>query len=94
MTDVGTLAHDVLALQPPDIKVEVEDLTVVQVSRTVFCLRNTSADRVKYEIEFGLKRGSTDNSYLIKARRCGAHPCPGCSPHNMQLRRGARTPRY
>lgn len=45
---------------------EVDDETVLQVTEDVLCLRGTCTKRLKFEVQYGLKRGTTDNSYLIK----------------------------
>ncbi|GFR44040.1 hypothetical protein Agub_g5200 [Astrephomene gubernaculifera] len=50
---------------PPTEPVEVEYDTF-QVAPNVQLLRGSCrAERLKYEVEYGLKRGTTDNSYLI-----------------------------
>jgi len=37
-----------------------------EISPGIFAVRCSCTERVKYEVEYGLKRGTTDNSYLIK----------------------------
>ncbi|KAL2649642.1 hypothetical protein R1flu_017770 [Riccia fluitans] len=50
---------------PAPIKKET-DVRVVQVAKDTLTLRGRSTDRLKYEVEYGLKRGSTNNSYIIQ----------------------------
>lgn len=34
----------------------------------VICLRNVCNQRLKFEVEYGLKRGTTDNTYVVTVR--------------------------
>lgn len=43
------------------------DYQVVNITINTSSLRGCSFDRLKYEVEYGLRRGTTDNSYMIKA---------------------------
>ena len=54
------------ALQTTDDVPPTVEETLVHVNDDVACLRGTCIDRLKFEVEFGLKRGTSDNSYLIK----------------------------
>lgn len=46
----------------------VKGVEAVPVTRNTTCLRGVCTERFKYEIEYGLKRGTTDNCYVIKVR--------------------------
>ncbi|MCO5578939.1 hypothetical protein L7F22_032789 [Adiantum nelumboides] len=43
------------------------DYQVVNITTNTSSLRGYSFDRLKFEVEYGLRRGTTDNSYIIKA---------------------------
>lgn len=45
------------------------DVRVQRITDDTCSLRSCSLERLKFEIEYGLKRGTTDNSYLIKGGR-------------------------
>ncbi|GIL84269.1 hypothetical protein Vretimale_15926 [Volvox reticuliferus] len=54
-------------VQPPTEPVVV-DYSIYTVAPNVKMLRGTCrCERLKYEVEYGMKRGTTDNSYLITA---------------------------
>lgn len=41
-------------------------MTALRIAKDMYCLRGSCKERLKYEIEYGQKRGTTENSYLIK----------------------------
>ncbi|KAI5056678.1 hypothetical protein GOP47_0028496 [Adiantum capillus-veneris] len=43
------------------------DYQVVKITTNTSSLRGCCFDRLKFEVEYGLRRGTTDNSYMIKA---------------------------
>lgn len=43
------------------------DYEVVNITTNTSSLRGCSFERLKFEVEYGLRRGTTDNSYIIKA---------------------------
>jgi hypothetical protein len=51
---------------PPEVEVKVDGVQVLPVVKGITCLRGVCTERLKYEIEYGLKRGTTDNSYLVE----------------------------
>ncbi|GAQ79906.1 Flavin reductase-like FMN-binding protein [Klebsormidium nitens] len=54
---------------PPSAPVKQEsEVRVVDIGPDTFSLRGYSQDRLKFEIEYNLKRGTTNNSYLIQAQ--------------------------
>ena len=55
-------------LQGPPKKevVPTDGVDTLPVSSTVTMLRHVCKRRLKMEVEYGLKRGTTDNSYLIQ----------------------------
>ncbi|KAL3701994.1 hypothetical protein R1sor_020016 [Riccia sorocarpa] len=58
---------------PPSAPVKQEtDVRVVQIAKDTITLRGRSIDRLKYEVEYGLKRGSTNNSYIIQGATASA----------------------
>lgn len=54
---------------PPETKSAVDVSTVaLPVADRVECLRNVCNQRLKFEVEYGLKRGTTDNTYVLLVR--------------------------
>ena len=53
-------------MQPVDEVVVVDSVTSHPVVDGVHLIRGNCKSRLKYEIEYNLKRGTTDNSYVIK----------------------------
>ncbi|KAG6548602.1 hypothetical protein Mapa_010091 [Marchantia paleacea] len=52
---------------PPAAPIKQEtDVRISQVAKDTITIRGRSMDRLKYEVEYGLKRGTTNNSYVIK----------------------------
>lgn len=52
--------------KPAEVDVPVEDVIALPVDARTTCLRGSCNNRLKYEVEYSLKRGSSDNSYLIQ----------------------------
>ena len=50
--------------KPPPIP--TEGVEAVRLSKRVTVLRGICNERLKFEIEYGLKRGTTDNSYIVQ----------------------------
>ena len=65
---------------PKEEEVEVDCVEVLELAKDVRVLRGICSKRLKFDIEFSRKRGTTDNCYLVKvsarkavtqrARRC------------------------
>ena len=53
------------------------DVQVADVGSQTQALRSRTWDRLKFEVEYGLRRGTTANSYLIKADRTALFDPPG-----------------
>ena len=51
---------------PKPAKVKVEGVQAVALTKNVTALRGICNERLKVDVEYNLKRGTTDNSYLIK----------------------------
>lgn len=51
-----------MPVAPP---VPTEGVTALPVAPGVTLLRGSCRERLKYEIEYALKRGTTENSYLL-----------------------------
>jgi flavorubredoxin len=49
-----------------DEVVQIDSVTTHEVVDGVHLVRGNCKSRLKYEIEYNLKRGTTDNSYVIK----------------------------
>eukprot|EP00877_Chromochloris_zofingiensis_P001128 jgi/Chrzof1/11015/Cz05g20140.t1 len=69
---VITLAASTVAVgqeKPPEAPQDkyppVEGVTALKVTNNITCLRGVCNERLKYEIEYALRRGTTENSYLI-----------------------------
>jgi hypothetical protein len=70
--------------QPQLAAVDVE-YSVVEMVPNVKQLRGSCrAERLKYEVEYGLKRGTTDNSYLVQVSKAPALPRSGL-PHTQAM---------
>jgi hypothetical protein len=59
--------HTQRPIPPPDVFVPVEGVFALPITKTTTCLRGICNERLKYEVEYGLKQGTSENSYLIKA---------------------------
>lgn len=55
---------------PPEPKVEVEGVVVLPVVSGIKCLRGVCNERLKYEVEYSLKKGTSENSYLLSVSVC------------------------
>lgn len=51
---------------PKEDKIKVDEVQVTPVTKHVTAFRAICTQRLKFEIEYGLKRGTTDNCYLIQ----------------------------
>lgn len=51
---------------PKEEKIKVDEVQVTPVTQHVTAFRAICTQRLKFEIEYGLKRGTTDNCYLIQ----------------------------
>ena len=54
---------------PKKEQVPTDGVDTLPVSSTVTMLRHVCKRRLKMEVEYGLKRGTTDNSYLIQVHK-------------------------
>ena len=67
---------------PKPAKVKIEGVQAVALTNTVTAMRGICNERLKVDVEYNLKRGTTDNSYLIKVLAFGSGlsalyiPCP------------------
>ena len=57
-----------LQAPPKPPPVQTEGVQAVPLSQSVTMLRGVCNERLKFEIEYGLKRGTTDNSYIVRVR--------------------------
>jgi len=53
---------------PPEAEVRAEPTLALRVAPTVTLLRSSTRGRLKLMVEYALRRGSTDNCYLLSAR--------------------------
>jgi flavorubredoxin len=49
--------------------VPIEGVVCLPVTNNIKCLRGVCNERLKYEVEYSLKKGTSENSYLLKVRR-------------------------
>lgn len=56
---------------PPEPKVEIEGVVVLPVVSGIKCLRGVCNERLKYEVEYSLKKGTSENSYLLSGTSGG-----------------------
>jgi flavorubredoxin/flavin reductase (DIM6/NTAB) family NADH-FMN oxidoreductase RutF len=61
---------------PPEAEVKAEPTAALKVSPTVTLLRSRTLGRLKLMVEYALRRGSTDNCYLLAAK-------PGAPPTTL-----------
>ena len=57
---------------PKPAKVKIEGVQAVALTSTVTAMRGICNERLKVDVEYNLKRGTTDNSYLIKVLALGS----------------------
>jgi hypothetical protein len=50
---------------PPEPKIPVEGVVCLPVTKGVKCLRGVCNERLKLEVEYSLKKGTSENSYLL-----------------------------
>lgn len=62
---VNTIS-DLQEAPPKEDKIKVDEVQVLPVTPHVTAFRSIATQRLKFEIEYGLKRGTTDNSYLVQ----------------------------
>lgn len=60
------LSPDTLQDLPKEDKIKVDEVQVTPVTKHVTTFRSICTQRLKFEIEYGLKRGTTDNCYVIQ----------------------------
>ena len=56
---------------------QVDGVEALPVNEAITLLRGTCSTQLKFEIEYGMKRGTSDNSYLIQVcyLNCRVTPC-------------------
>jgi flavorubredoxin/flavin reductase (DIM6/NTAB) family NADH-FMN oxidoreductase RutF len=57
--------------------VKPRDVQVAPIAADTFVFRSRTWDRLKFEIEYGLQKGTTANSYLIKSEKVALFDPPG-----------------
>lgn len=65
-TSSGALISSPTDKSPPATENRDSHVRVVNITNDTLGLRACSYDRLKFEVEYGLKKGTTDNSYIIK----------------------------
>ena len=65
---------DLQEAPPKEDKVKVDEVQVLPVTPHVTAFRSIATQRLKFEIEYGLKRGTTDNSYLVQVDKFVGSP--------------------
>jgi flavorubredoxin/flavin reductase (DIM6/NTAB) family NADH-FMN oxidoreductase RutF len=68
----------------PDIK--LRDVQIVSIGADTTVLRSRTWDRLKFEVEYSLQKGTTANSYLIEAEKKAILDPPGESFTEIYLR--------
>ena len=51
---------------PKDAEVEVDGVDTLPLAKDITVLRGVCSERLKFDIEFSRKRGTTDNCYIVK----------------------------
>lgn len=49
----------------------IEGVVSLPVTKGIKCLRGVCNERLKYEVEYSLKQGTSENSYLLQVRARG-----------------------
>jgi flavorubredoxin len=57
-----------LQAPPKAADVQVDGVHALKLSETVTLLGGICNDRFKFEVEYGLKRGTSDNCYVLRVR--------------------------
>ncbi len=57
--------------------IKVEPTTIHEVAPGLHVVRNSCCTRLKYEVEYGLKRGTTDNCYIFTVTILFMNNSPG-----------------
>jgi len=65
--DAATVSSIPPSTPPPAIDIPIADVQTEVIADGTTVLRSRTFDRLKFEIEFSLKKGTTDNSYLVRA---------------------------
>ncbi|KAK9816862.1 hypothetical protein WJX72_006273 [[Myrmecia] bisecta] len=65
-SQIASLPQDKAKQPGAQAEVPVDFVQAVPLTRGTTCLRGVCSRRLKFEIEYGAKRGSTDNSYLVQ----------------------------
>ena len=55
----------------------MDGVEALQVNEAITLLRGTCSTQLKFEIEYGMKRGTSDNSYVLKVWFGTAKPAIG-----------------
>ena len=63
---------------------KTEGVEAVPLNDRVTMLRGVCNERLKFEIEYGLRRGTTDNSYIVKVQRRWEHETTLHAAHASQ----------
>lgn len=59
------------------VSMKAKDVQVLPIAADTTVLRSRTWDRLKFEIEYGLRRGTTANSYLIRGEQIALFDPPG-----------------
>lgn len=51
---------------PKETEVKVDGVDILEIANGICLFRGVCTERLKFDIEFSRKRGTTDNCYLIK----------------------------
>lgn len=60
---------------PEEEVVKVDSVRALEVMPGLHLLRGACNSRLKFEVEYNLRRGTTDNCYLLQVRWLGAWQC-------------------
>jgi hypothetical protein len=78
------------------VLVPIEGVVCLPVTKAIKCLRGVCNERLKYEVEYSLKKGTSENSYLLQVCVCvrwGADSCTAlCAKRVETASQQPRTP--
>ena len=69
---IPTISTCIAQAPPKTPDVQVDGVHALKLTERVTLLRGICNDRFKFEVEYGLKRGTSDNCYVVRVRRLRA----------------------
>ncbi|PZD70331.1 Putative diflavin flavoprotein A 5 [Acaryochloris thomasi RCC1774] len=74
-----------MIFSPPSVTTRPRDVQVQDIGAQTFALRSRTWEQLKFEIEYAREKGTTANSYLIRAQKTALIDPPGASFTDIYL---------